>query len=264
MIRKNNKGITLISLVVTIIVLIILASVSISLIFTQNNGLIGNAKEATNKTKEQMATEKINLKITNSQMNSYAVLQRMPTLQELANDFCEDSEIQYVTLESKKIAGLEKIDVGEATSIFTKLKEYPYEFEINSSLQLASVDGVKIASNKESGSWKLWKKGIGHISEETAIQLPENFNELLIDVELPETEINEETGLEISSAYSYSWVIIKDMLKDNYKTYTSGAGWGDYIIIATLYINKDNVFIEYFNQFNDDITNKIELSIYYR
>lgn len=144
--RKNDKGITLISLVITIIVLIILASVSISLIFIQDNALIGNAKEGVNKTKEQMATEKINLKITNSQMNSYATSQRMPTLQELADDFCKDNEIQYVTLESKKIASVEKIDVGEATSIFTKLKEYPYEFEINSSLQLASIDGVRVAS----------------------------------------------------------------------------------------------------------------------
>ncbi len=153
---KKQKGITLISLVVTIIVLIILASVSISLIFAENNSLIGTAKEGVNKTKEQIATEKINLKITNSQMNSYATSQRMPTLQELANDFCEDSEIQYVTLESKKVASLEKIDVGEATSIFTKLKEYPYEFEINSSLQLASIDGVKIANNTSSGKKVLW------------------------------------------------------------------------------------------------------------
>lgn len=193
--RKNDKGITLISLVITIIVLIILASVSIGLIFGENNALIGKAKEGTNKTNEQIATEKINLKITNSQMNSYADSQRMPTLQELADDFCEDNEIQYVTLESKKIASIEKIDVGEATSIFTKLKEYPYEFEINSSLQLASIDGIKIATgNQDNGNtnWKLWKKGVGHTTEETAIQLPENFNELLIDLGSTERILDDE------------------------------------------------------------------------
>lgn len=145
--RKNNKGITLISLIVTIVVLIILASVTITLIVGENNLLIGNAKEGANETRKQMASEKINLKITNSQINTYAEEQRMPTLQELADDFCEDEEIEYVELKSKKIASLEKIEVDENGSFFTKLKEYPYEFEINSSLQLASIDGIQIATN---------------------------------------------------------------------------------------------------------------------
>lgn len=154
--RKNNKGITLISLIVTIIVLIILASVTITLIFGENNLLMGKAQEGVSKTNKQMATEKINLKITNSQITTYASLQRMPTLQELADDFCEDEEIEYVELKSKKIASLEKIEVDKRGSFFTKLKEYPYEFEINSSLQLASIDGIQIATNisKESETAK--------------------------------------------------------------------------------------------------------------
>ena len=80
-------------------------------------------------------------------MKVYAKENRMPILQEIADDFCQDNEIQYVTLESKKTGNMDKIIVGEAVSIFTKLKEYPYEFEINNSLQLASINGVKIANN---------------------------------------------------------------------------------------------------------------------
>ena len=45
----------------------------------------------------------MNLKITNSQIKSYTKEQRMPTLQEVANDLCEDNEMEYVTLESKKM-----------------------------------------------------------------------------------------------------------------------------------------------------------------
>ena len=147
---KNSKGVTLIALVVTIIILLILVGVVLSLTIGKS-GIINNAEIAGEETNRQTATEKMNLKITNSQMNSYALEQRMPTLQELADDFCEDNEIEYVTLTSKKLANLDKIEVGENSSIFTKLKEYPYEFEINSSLQLASVDGIKTATNtKES------------------------------------------------------------------------------------------------------------------
>ncbi len=144
---KNKKGITLISLVITIIVLIILASVAIYLSLG-NNGIYTRTKQAKESTNKQTATEIINLKITNCQINKYAEKQEMPTLQELSDVLYEDNEIQYVALESK-VADKEKVTVGNKTSIFTKLNQYPYEFEINSSLQLASINGVKIANNNE-------------------------------------------------------------------------------------------------------------------
>ncbi len=48
---KNNKGITLVALVVTIVVLLILAGVSINLVLG-NNGIIAKAKEAETKSAE--------------------------------------------------------------------------------------------------------------------------------------------------------------------------------------------------------------------
>jgi len=147
---KSIKGITLISLVITVIVLIILSSVGIYLSLGEN-GIFKKAEYAKNETTKQTATEKMNLKITNMQMETYAEEQRMPTLQEFADGLCVDNEIEYVELESKNLAALDKIEVGDASSIFTKLKEYPYEFEINSSLQLASIDGIKVATNNSQG-----------------------------------------------------------------------------------------------------------------
>ncbi len=79
-------------------------------------------------------------------MNTYAQSQRIPTLQELANDLEEDNEIEYVETKSKELANIAQIEIGDATSIYTKLKQYPYEFEINASLQLASINGEKIAT----------------------------------------------------------------------------------------------------------------------
>lgn len=52
---KNQKGITLVALVITIIVLLILAGVTISLVLG-NNGLIDRAKQA--KTETTNATNK--------------------------------------------------------------------------------------------------------------------------------------------------------------------------------------------------------------
>ena len=48
-ITKNTKGITLIALVITIIVLLILAGVSIAML-TGENGIMNNAKEAKTQT----------------------------------------------------------------------------------------------------------------------------------------------------------------------------------------------------------------------
>ena len=56
--QKNAKmsGITLIALVVTIVVLLILAGITISLVFSEN-GIIAKAREAANKTNEAVINE---------------------------------------------------------------------------------------------------------------------------------------------------------------------------------------------------------------
>ena len=144
--EKNTKGITLIALVITIIVLLILSSVGIYLSLG-NNGIFTKAQEAKEKTQRETATEKINLKITTAQMNSYAEKQEMPTLKELSLILKEDSEISYVTEESKVASAEYNVPSENPSAIYTKLKDYNYEFGINSSLQLASIDGVKVADS---------------------------------------------------------------------------------------------------------------------
>ena len=54
--NKQERGITLIALVVTIVVLLILAGVSLSLVLN-NNGVISRAKEAKNRYAEAQKNE---------------------------------------------------------------------------------------------------------------------------------------------------------------------------------------------------------------
>ena len=89
------------------------------------------------------------LKITYLNMVSYGENTRKATLQELADGLFADKEVEYVKLKNQEIASLEPIDVTGESSFFVKLKEYPYEFEIDENLQLASVDGVKITDTNE-------------------------------------------------------------------------------------------------------------------
>ncbi len=72
MIKKNNKGITLIALVITIIVLLILASVSVAML-TGNNGILTRASDAKIETalgtvKEQIGLYQIEKKMDNKEV----------------------------------------------------------------------------------------------------------------------------------------------------------------------------------------------------
>ena len=66
---KENKGITLIALVITIVVLIILAGIAVSMTIGEN-GIFTKAKEARDKTKIAEIKELIQLKILESQSDS--------------------------------------------------------------------------------------------------------------------------------------------------------------------------------------------------
>ena len=79
--NKKERGITLIALVVTIIVLIILAGISINLIFG-TNGIINKAKDAKIKTEIASIKEEISLKILDKQTENKG--------QALSNTILED------------------------------------------------------------------------------------------------------------------------------------------------------------------------------
>lgn len=135
-------------MVITVIILLILAGITIATLMG-DNGLLNKADKAKEQNRKQTSTEIMKLKITNIQMQSYDENGKVATLQYLADKLCEDAEIQYVSLnshptEEKK----ELVLVEEGKSIYTKLKEYPYEFEINSSLQL-KIDGSDNVSSSD-------------------------------------------------------------------------------------------------------------------
>ena len=72
--RINAKGITLIALVITIIVLLILAGVSIATL-TGENGILTRASESKEKTEKAQEKEGIELAVTSSQMKDVNTLE---------------------------------------------------------------------------------------------------------------------------------------------------------------------------------------------
>ena len=136
--KIKNKGITLIALIVTIIVLIILAGIAISML-TSNNNILRNSTEAREETRKATATEIMALKITGIETDSYAEKMRMPTLVEIATILDKDEEIEYVNGKDAIKKGLEGID-NTTTAILTKLNEYPYEFEVDNNFKIIKIN----------------------------------------------------------------------------------------------------------------------------
>ena len=66
---KRQNGITLVALVITIIILLILAGISIATL--SNTSLFGRAKEAANKTEEARLNELNTLNGYETEMNTY-------------------------------------------------------------------------------------------------------------------------------------------------------------------------------------------------
>lgn len=153
--KENKKGITLIVLVITVIILLVLASITI-LSISGENGLLKKIQKASNESTKSEATEAMNLKITNIQITSYSESGQLPSLQYLADKLCEDNDMQYVKVKSKTTASLTQVNTNGYDSIYTKLKKYPYEFEINSSLQLASIDGITIANTENKAGFVIY------------------------------------------------------------------------------------------------------------
>ena len=126
---KTNNGITLIALVVTIVVLLILAGISISMVLG-NNGLITKAKDAKTKTEQDQAN-------TETAMNNLYD-EMMGILGENGGSGNGDATSKVGT----KFAETGTIDGGEAAS-----KIQQYQKDILQSIQKMQNGMQKMARN---------------------------------------------------------------------------------------------------------------------
>lgn len=92
---KNQKGITLVALVITIIVLLILAGVSISLVVGQN-GVLNQASNAVNKQEQATVKQDVEMAVASCTTDMYAALATNTAsnidtylTQEKLSDYCD-------------------------------------------------------------------------------------------------------------------------------------------------------------------------------
>lgn len=155
--RNTNKGITLIALVITIIVLLILAAVSIATL-TGDNGILTKAQTAKEETRAASVLEEANLWKANLEADNYTENKTSQTLEELVNDLVtknlltEDEKDTIIGNAEKEGTG--EITIGNQTIVFevpiTSLDQMKLQCKIDASYNIQDI-----ANNKQNSLVKV-------------------------------------------------------------------------------------------------------------
>ena len=163
--RSEVKGITLVSLVITIIILLILAGITI-IALTGDNGLFSRAKEAREKTKIEEAQEELNMLIMQVQTDK----EGMATLTDIVEELKNNGQYTYIIKYNQTAMLSDNGDITSTSDIKEALTNKEeiyvthkgYEFKITKGLQVAYVGtnkGGEIIDNyvEESEIAELWE-----------------------------------------------------------------------------------------------------------
>ena len=113
---RENKGITLIALIITIIVMLILVGVTVNVAL--NGGLFSTAKIASLDTRAETVREKVEEWKAIKEADKYINDKKAQTLEELVNDL--ESQ-KMITAEEKEIILTEgQVTIGTNTIVFEK------------------------------------------------------------------------------------------------------------------------------------------------
>ena len=151
---KNNKGITLIALVVTIIVLLILAGVSIAML-TGDNGILSRSQEASYQNDLGNAKEEVAMKIAEAITNWNAVkYANVTTVTGLSDDDKADID-NYIYTQINNI----KETVQENYDVAIETFEKPTATKAGSIVIKSNKDTNKTFTTtwKDNGSFSAWK-----------------------------------------------------------------------------------------------------------
>ena len=150
---KSNKGVTLVALVITIIVLLILAGVSISLV-VGDNGVLSNATTAVDNTSLASVQSEVELAIESCQTDFYAAYVEDNSANftdYLTHTNLQDYMSSGYTLGSSysgsSVSGTVSFTAGSTTTIYVEYKSVVYtaDIKVNSTDRSASCSDFVVA-----------------------------------------------------------------------------------------------------------------------
>lgn len=144
---RKNKGITLIALVITIIVLLILAGVSIAFL-TGDNGILTRASTSSKEYNYQSAVESLKVKLQEVNLNVISATGKKATLHDVYDSFKDQNNITVIGVRNQIASILAGITWSDnINEVLVKLADYPnYIFGIDQNLNI--IDEQELANNE--------------------------------------------------------------------------------------------------------------------
>ena len=212
---KQGNGITLIALVVTIVVLLILAGVSISLVLN-NNGVISKAKDAKNSTEKGQAQDEVNLAINYLQ------------IEDATSTLTQEDRRKILEDELRKISADSSVSIS---GLGYKITHKKYDFFVDEDLKISSsgktfdaVEWDKKAAPEDIFIWKSddpnnadygvvigYKKNVDNY---TILRFPSRCTKITNDSNVFTSGAYDDTEDDIATIRSYTKNILKIELPD--------------------------------------------------
>ena len=208
--EKNTKGITLIALVITIIVLLILAGVVINLTLGKN-GILNKAKEAREKYEIATAQEYIEMKIDECILEKG----REVTLQEIVDYLAEDSNVTYYVALDEVGLVYGEVEIGTPKEIYVVYNRYQFKVNESKKTEFVSIVDVDIEgkiSIEAQVKKHLGKNSNGNYTADVLLKATGN-------AEIEKLEIQNPDGTTLSLEPDGLTTVGKDMTIEFDKTY---------------------------------------------
>ena len=239
---KNKKGITLIALVVTIVVLLILAGVTISLLLDEN-GIIAKSKDARTETRVSQIEDEVGMWKQHNFINKES------------NQAQENADTMLANLISRKLLTEEEIDRDQELITIKKkdgtiVKEISYSsVTINISKTLAteksgvvilkveSVEGLPIQTIKNEEEFTSFANSITSLSEERKKEIIKKLEPVYINTKFEGTNV---TTFEETLDFYKKKRYITEATEETFWNYVeSNGGMDEYVLKDIMYVCFD-------------------------
>ena len=239
---KTQKGITLIALVVTIVVLLILAGVTISLLLDEN-GIIAKSKDARTETRVSQIEDEVGMWKQHNFINKES------------NQAQENADTMLANLISRKLLTEEEIDRDQELITIKKkdgtiVKEISYSsVTINISKTLAteksgvvilkveSVEGLPIQTIKNEEEFTSFANSITSLSEERKKEIIKKLEPVCINAEFGKTNFT--TFEETLDFYKKNGDITEATEETFWNYVESNGGMDEYVLKDIMYVCFD-------------------------
>ena len=235
---KNKKGITLIVLVVTIVVLLILAGVTISLLLDEN-GIIAKSKDARTETRVSQIEDEVGMwkqhnfinKESNQAQESADTMLANLISRKLLTEEEIDRDQELITIKKKDGTVITEISYGNVTINITKTPATEKSGAVV--LTVDSVEGITspIITNEEGATSFL--NSITSLSEETKKEIIKKLEPVRINAEFGKTNL---TSFEEALVWHKEKGNITEATEETFWNYVeSNGGMDEYVLGDIMY-----------------------------